>query len=81
MERPTIYFQPILVSDDGTNLQYDVPSELRDWDVFLTREDAEIWCEDNGYQNCLIEVYKDNDIEGIRVLNADGDVLAVFEEE
>ena len=80
MERPTIYFQSILVSDDGINLQYNVPAELRDWDVFLSKEDAETWCKDNDYQDCLIKEYRDNDIEGIRVLNADGEILAVFEE-
>ena len=80
MERPNIYYQPIIVSDDGTNLFYDTPKELRSYDVFLTEEDAKKWCYENGYPNVSIFRYEGDDIEGIRVLDSDGMVVAIFEE-
>lgn len=58
-------YQPEVYYDDGTNIGWDLPSELFSFQVFETREDCEDWLLDNGYElgECVIHEFDEDDIE------------------
>lgn len=65
------YYQPLLYTDDGTNISWDLPSELNSFEVFHTKEACEEWLEENGYdlEDCSIQEYEDDDIEDVTFLD------------
>lgn len=65
------YYQPLIYTDDGTNISWDLPSELNSFEVFHTNEACEEWLKENGYDlgDCVIQEYEDDDIEDITFLD------------
>jgi hypothetical protein len=72
-----VYYQPELFFDDGTNLEYIIPVELHSFEAFVSEEDCEQLLQVNGYdlEQCVIHEYKDDDIEEMTLLDADGNVI------
>lgn len=68
-------FQPSIYFDDGTNIGWNLPSELCSFQVFLSKEDCEEWLERNDYElsECVIHEYEFNDIEDASFLDSFGE--------
>ena len=72
------YYQPIEYFDDGVNIGWgDVPDGLWDFQAFASREDAEYWLKEHGYEsgNFNITEYHDDDIEDVVIIDGDGNVV------
>ena len=77
------YYQPLRYSDDGTNIDYgNMPEELHSFDAFRTESDCREWLENNGYEpgEFVIVQYKNDDIEDVRLLDSDGNVIMTIDE-
>ena len=77
------YYQPVSYSDDGTNIDIgDIPEELHSFDAFRTESDCREWLESNGYEpgDFVIVQYKNDDIEDVRLLDSDGNVIMTIDE-
>lgn len=70
-------FQPYLYSDDGTNIDYDIPSELNSFDVFQTADEAGDFMIENEYPDgtFFIAEFDDDEIEEFRMLDRHGDPI------
>lgn len=82
-QRGLTYYQPELYTDDGTNIDWNLPQELHSFQVFLTKEDVEIFMEHLNYSSdeYTIMEYHDYEIDGITVLDCDGNVVEMYDEE
>lgn len=84
MNKTKTYYQPVAYMDDGTNIDYgNIPNELHSFQAFANHEDCEEWLENNGYDpgDYAIIEYHDEDIEGVTIIDGDGDVLETNEGE
>ena len=82
--KPSTYYQPEFYSDDSTNIEYGgLPEGLFSFQAFPTREECEEWLMDNGYNaaDFVIHEYHGDDIEGVTILDGDGDIIYIGEEE
>ena len=81
--KPSTYYQPELYYDDGTNIGWELSEGLFSFQAFPSREECETWLEDNGYEpgECVIHEYHGDDIEGVTILDGNGDVIYIEEEE
>lgn len=75
-----IYYQPEIVFDTIKDIIVDIPDDLRYNEVFPTKEDAKEWCRRHEYTDYYIREYKEGEIEGIRVINSKGEIIAVLTE-
>ena len=83
MNKTKTYYQPYEYYDDGTNIEWgDIPEELMSFQAFATREDCEEWLENMGYdsRDFNIREYHDEDIEGVTIIDADGEIVEVNDE-
>ena len=64
------YYQPELYFDDGTNIGWQLPEELNSCEVFSSKEAAEDWLSENGYDNFdyIIHEYQYDGISEITFL-------------
>lgn len=72
------YYQPIEYFDDGVNIGWgDIPDELASFIAFASKEDAEYWLKEHGYEpgDFNIAEYHDDDIEDVVIIDGDGDVV------
>lgn len=77
------YYQPQRYTDDGTNIDYgNMPDELHSFDAFQTIADCRSWLQKNGYEpdEFAIVEYKNDDIEDVRLLDENGNVVMPIEE-
>lgn len=84
MNKTKTYYQPYGYYDDGTNIEYgDIPEELCSFQAFATIEDCEEWLENNDYDpaDFNIHEYHDEDIEGVTILNGDGEIIEINDED
>lgn len=65
------FYQPLIYTDDGTNIGWNLPSELHSCEGFHTIEGCNEWLEENGYHlgDCSIQVYEYEDIEDVTFLD------------
>lgn len=70
-------FQPYIYSDDSTNIDYILPSELNSFDVFSTADEAEDFMIGCGYDNgtFIISEFEYDDIEDFRLLDRKGEPI------
>lgn len=81
--KPSTYYQPERYYDYGTSIGWELPAELFSFQAFPSREECETWLEDNGYEpgDFVIHEYHGDDIEGVTILDGDGDIIYIEEEE
>lgn len=68
-------YQPYLYSDDGTNIDYKLPSELNSFDVFQSEDEAvDFMTEHCHYTDgtFFISEIEDDDIDEFRMLDHHG---------
>ena len=68
------YYQPSLYSDDGTNIDWTMPTEMASFWVWRTKREL-IACMDNwGYdrKDYVIQAYEDDNVEAYSVIDEDG---------
>lgn len=77
------YFQPDRYYDDGTNIEYlGMPEELFSFQAFRTEVECRQWLINHDYNpdDFYIHKYRNDDIEGVVIINADGDVIMKIED-
>ena len=77
------YYQPQRYTDDGTNIEWgDMPYELHSFDAFQSIADCRYWLQKNGYEpdDFAIVEYMNDDIEDVRLLDENGNVIMPIEE-
>ena len=75
------YYQPSLYSDDGTNIDWTMPTEMASFWVWRTKR-ALIACMENwGYdrKDYVIQSYEDDNVEAYSVIDEDGCVTFSIE--
>ena len=75
------YYQPSLYSDDGTNIDWTMPTEMASFWVWRTKREL-IACMDNwGYdrKDYVIQSYEDDNVEAYSVIDEDGCVTFSIE--
>ena len=75
------YYQPSLYSDDGTNIDWTMPTEMASFWVWRTKKEL-IACMDNwGYdrKDYVIQSYEEDDVENYSVIDEDGNVTMTVE--
>ena len=75
------YYQPSLYSDDGTNIDWTMPTEMASFWVWRTKREL-ITCMDNwGYdrKDYVIQSYEDDNVEAYSVIDEDGCVTFSIE--
>ena len=75
------YYQPSLYSDDGTNIDWTMPTEMASFWVWRTKKEL-IACMDNwGYErkDYVIQAYEDDNVEAYSVIDEDGCVTFSIE--
>lgn len=81
---PKVYYQPERYGDDGTNIEYGgLPDGLYSFQAFPSREVCEDWLRNNGYDpgDFAIHEYEDDDIEGVIIIDEDGNTIQSAETE
>lgn len=72
------YYQPIHYYHAGTDEEYaDVPEGLWDFQAFSTKEDADLWLTEHAYNPLDFDIheYHDDDIEGVVIIDGDGNIV------
>ena len=75
------YYQPSLYSDDGTNIDWTMPTEMASFWVWRTKREL-ITCMDNwGYdrKDYVIQSYEYDNVEAYSVIDEDGCVTFSIE--
>ena len=81
---PKVYYQPERYGDDGTNIESGgLPFGLYSFQAFPSREVCEDWLRNNGYDpgDFAIHEYEDDDIEGVIIIDEDGNSIQSAETE
>lgn len=73
----TMVYQPYMYFDDGTNIDYNLPSELNSFDVFQSADEAGDFMIECGYADgtFVIQEFEDDEIEEFRMLDRHGDPI------
>ena len=68
------YYQPYLYSDDGTNIDWTMPTEMASFWVWRTKRELIACMENWGYdrKDYVIQAYEDDDVEAYTVIDEDG---------
>ena len=68
------YYQPYLYSDDGTNIDWTMPTEMASFWVWRTKRELIACMGRWGYErkDYVIQAYEDDDVEGYTVIDEDG---------
>ena len=68
------YYQPSLYSDDGTNIDWTMPTEMASFWVWRTKRELIACMGRWGYErkDYVIQAYEDDDVEAYTVIDEDG---------
>ena len=68
------YYQPSLYSDDGTNIDWTMPTEMASFWVWRTKRELIACMGRWGYErkDYVIQAYEDDDVEAYSVIDEDG---------
>ena len=68
------YYQPSLYSDDGTNIDWTMPTEMASFWVWRTKRELIACMENWGYdrKEYVIQSYEDDNVEAYTVIDEDG---------
>ena len=68
------YYQPYLYSDDGTNIDWTMPTEMASFWVWRTKRELIACMGRWGYErkDYVIQAYEDDDVEAYTVIDEDG---------
>ena len=68
------YYQPSLYSDDGTNIDWTMPTEMASFWVWRTKKELIACMESWGYdrKDYVIQAYEDDNVEAYSVIDEDG---------
>ena len=68
------YYQPSLYSDDGTNIDWSMPTEMASFWVWRTKRELIACMGRWGYErkDYVIQSYEDDDVEAYTVIDEDG---------
>ena len=75
------YYQPYLYSDDGTNIDWTMPTEMASFWVWRTKRELIACMESWGYdrKDYVIQAYEDDNVEAYSVIDEDGCVTFSIE--
>ena len=75
------YYQPSLYSDDGTNIDWTMPTEMASFWVWRTKKELIACMESWGYdrKDYVIQAYEDDNVEAYSVIDEDGCVTFSIE--
>ena len=75
------YYQPSLYSDDGTNIDWTMPTEMASFWVWRTKRELIACMENWGYdrKDYVIQAYEDDNVEAYSVIDEDGCVTFSIE--
>ena len=75
------YYQPSLYSDDGTNIDWTMPTEMASFWVWRTKKELIACMENWGYdrKDYVIQAYEDDNVEAYSVIDEDGCVTFSIE--
>ena len=75
------YYQPSLYSDDGTNIDWTMPTEMASFWVWRTKRELIACMENWGYErkDYVIQSYEDDNVEAYSVIDEDGCVTFSIE--
>ena len=75
------YYQPSLYSDDGTNIDWTMPTEMASFWVWRTKKELIACMESWGYdrKDYVIQSYEDDNVEAYSVIDEDGCVTFSIE--
>ena len=75
------YYQPSLYSDDGTNIDWTMPTEMASFWVWRTKRELIACMESWGYdrKDYVIQSYEDDNVEAYSVIDEDGCVTFSIE--
>ena len=75
------YYQPSLYSDDGTNIDWTMPTEMASFWVWRTKKELIACMGRWGYErkDYVIQAYEDDDVEAYSVIDEDGCVTFSIE--
>jgi len=79
MNKTKTYYQPEIYSDDGTNISCNIPMELNSFEAFASKEDCRTFMDNCGYDDYVVNEYHDDDIEGVSILDEDGNTVKTNE--
>ena len=75
------YYQPSLYSDDGTNIDWTMPTEMASFWVWRTKKELIACMGRWGYErkDYVIQAYEDDNVEAYSVIDEDGCVTFSIE--
>ena len=75
------YYQPSLYSDDGTNIDWTMPTEMTSFWVWRTKRELIACMKNWGYdrKDYVIQAYEEDDVENYSVIDEDGNVTMAVE--
>ena len=75
------YYQPSLYSDDGTNIDWTMPTEMASFWVWRTKRELIACMESWGYdrKDYVIQSYEDDNVEPHSIIDEDGNVALTIE--
>ena len=75
------HYQPSLYSDDGTNIDWTMPTEMASFWVWRTKRELIACMENWGYdrKDYVIQAYEDDNVEAYSVIDEDGCVTFSIE--
>ena len=75
------YYQPSLYSDDGTNIDWTMPTEMASFWVWRTKRELNACMDNWGYdrKDYVIQAYEDDNVEAYSVIDEDGCVTFSIE--
>ena len=75
------YYPPSLYSDDGTNIDWTMPTEMASFWVWRTKRELIACMESWGYdrKDYVIQAYEDDNVEAYSVIDEDGCVIFSIE--
>ena len=75
------YYQPSLYTDDGTNIDWTMPTEMASFWVWRTKRELIACMENWGYdrKDYAIQAYEDDNVEAYSVIDDDGCVTFSIE--
>ena len=75
------YYQPSLYTDDGTNIDWTMPTEMASFWVWRTKRELIACMESWGYdrKDYVIQAYEDDNVEAYSVIDEDGCVIFSIE--
>lgn len=81
MNKTKTYYQPLIDYGDNRTSNWQLPEGLFSFQAFASIEDCEDWLDNHGYADeYMLQEYHDEDIEGVTIIDGEGNVLEINEE-